>query len=165
MINSNLTFIFRYYIASIYSLDLYVLELVAKAMEYISYFFLFVDPYQGTLAGVLRGIEKQAAGAAINLIAFYLFGLPIAFVSVLIFNLKIFGAWLGLFVGEGIIMIGYLILIFRTNWVQASLKAQKIAISSSLSSVNLLNHSEIKINEEELSSNFSSSNFEDHQEN
>lgn len=54
LFNSNVTFFFRYYIAHIYSEDPVVIEKFAQTMPFVSYLFLLVDPFQGSLSGVLR---------------------------------------------------------------------------------------------------------------
>lgn len=52
--NSSLTFACRYLLAQIYTDDPEVVSDVANVMPLISFCFLFVDPFQGSLAGVLR---------------------------------------------------------------------------------------------------------------
>lgn len=139
LINSNVTYFFRYLIARIYTDDVDVIEKFATVIPFVSYVFLFVDPFQGSLGGVLRGLGKQGIAAGINLIAFYIFGLPFAFVSILVLHWGLFGAWLGLFIGEGVIMIGYITLILRTDWKAVSEQARSIATQGqTISSTNLL---------------------------
>jgi hypothetical protein len=41
--------------------------------------FCFFDAVQGVLGGILRGSGKQMVGAAVNFIAFYVVGLPLAY--------------------------------------------------------------------------------------
>lgn len=54
IIQSNTTYFLRYFIAKLYTTDPVVIENYATYVPFISYLFEFVDPFQGSLSGVLR---------------------------------------------------------------------------------------------------------------
>jgi MATE family multidrug resistance protein len=85
------------------------------------------DGMQGAAGGVLRGAGKQGLGALVNLISFYVFGLPIAYLLTVVAHWGLRGTWIGLGVAEFSIMVGYLIITARMNWQDVACKAQKRA--------------------------------------
>lgn len=80
-----------------------------------------------------RGAGKQGIAAGINLVSFYFVGIPAAFLSILYFKFGLIGAWIGLFLGEGGIMIGYIILICTLNWKKAADEAMDAATKDRMS--------------------------------
>jgi hypothetical protein len=60
-------------------------------------------------------------------VAFYVLGIPFAFVAVLVFHWGTNGTWLGLSLGQFCIGTGYIFVIIKTNWKHISELAQQNA--------------------------------------
>ncbi|KAL3681607.1 hypothetical protein R1sor_024563 [Riccia sorocarpa] len=75
-----------------------------------------LDGFQGVLTGVVRGCGRQSLGTHINLLAFYIFGIPCGLILGFSWHFGARGLWMGLIVGEALqcLLLGVLILI--TNW-------------------------------------------------
>ncbi len=61
--------------------------------------FVFLDGFQGVCSGILRGTGKQSIGATVNILAYYLIGLPMAWVMCFKLNFGINGLMIGLSFG------------------------------------------------------------------
>ncbi|KAG0592969.1 hypothetical protein KC19_1G294200 [Ceratodon purpureus] len=91
------------------------------------------------LTGVLRGIGWQRAGAVANLGAYYIVGLPVAFVSLFVFHTDSRGIWLGMGCGLVTQIITLLSIILCPNWDQLAQEAmlRSYSFSSKLSTPSL----------------------------
>ena len=65
-------------VTRIFTRDEVVEDMVASCLG-VMWVFVFFDGLQGVASGVLRGCGKQSIGAIINVIAFYLIGIPLAY--------------------------------------------------------------------------------------
>ena len=72
-----------------------VRKLAEGSLTFLS-IFCFFDAVQGVLGGILRGSGKQMVGAAANIIAFYVIGLPLAYHFCFHTSMGIPGLMLGL---------------------------------------------------------------------
>ena len=87
-----------------------------------------LDAMQCVSSGILRGAGKQHVGAVLNLIAFYIFGLPISYWACFHLELGVEGLLVGLVIGSGIQMAVMLIMvIFKPGYVYAELDVVKAA--------------------------------------
>jgi len=111
----------------LYSNDDQVVSLVSSMIPQLAFGFIIFDATQGAAGGVLRGAGKQMFGAIVNLLAFYVVGLPVAFTSILVLHWGLRGTWLGLGLAEFGIATGYSIVILKTDWVKSSTLARAIA--------------------------------------
>lgn len=82
-----------------------------------------MDATQGVLSGVARGCGWQAFGAAANLGAYYVVGLPAAVVFAFALDLKGRGLWMGLIMGVGTQAVSLGVMAFATNWQSQAEKA------------------------------------------
>nr|CAB3473053.1 unnamed protein product [Digitaria exilis] len=82
-----------------YSNEQEVVAYIARMLPVLGISF-FIDGLHGSLSGVLTGCGKQKIGAAVNLGAFYLAGLPMAVLLAFVLNLNGMGLWLGIVCGS-----------------------------------------------------------------
>lgn len=77
-----------------------------------------MDSIQGVLSGVARGCGWQALGAAANLGAYYVVGLPAAIVLAFVYNLKGRGLWFGMIMGIFTQTVTLFLMTCATDWQQ-----------------------------------------------
>lgn len=99
-----------------------VVEYVARSIPLLSIMHV-MDAMQGVLSGVARGCGWQAFGAAANLGAYYLVGLPAAIVFAFVYDLKGRGLWVGLIMGVTTQAFALAVMAFATNWQQQAEEA------------------------------------------
>ncbi len=68
------------------------------------------------LSGTLRGAGHQFRGAIINIIAYYVFGLPIGITLAIVVDMGVVGMWIGLTIAVYVQSVSSLILILCMNW-------------------------------------------------
>lgn len=71
-------YFFGIHFVDFFTADKGVRKLAEGSLTFLSVF-CFFDAVQGVLGGILRGSGKQLVGAAANIIAFYVIGLPLAY--------------------------------------------------------------------------------------
>ncbi|CAA0809783.1 MATE efflux family protein, partial [Striga hermonthica] len=74
------------------------------------------------LSGVAVGAGLQTKAAVINLVCFYLVGLPVGVVLGYVVHLQVVGIWIGLTLGVTTQSLVLAFLIWRTNWDEEVLK-------------------------------------------
>ncbi|KAF0697889.1 Aste57867_11472 [Aphanomyces stellatus] len=100
-------------------------------IEHASYAILFMVPMQffdglnGVSQGILRGIGRQHIGAAVNSIAYYMVGLPLAYLFGFTFMYDIEGVWFGMTTGSITATVIYFFMIRSTKWQQMADKARE----------------------------------------
>ncbi|KAG3018675.1 hypothetical protein JG687_00009741 [Phytophthora cactorum] len=105
----------RYYIPEIFINDAVSIELAGHAM-------LFLMPYQmgdavnAVMQGVLRGTGRLSLGAYINLVAYFVLGLPIGAYLAFGMEMGVEGMWLGLTVGIFFGCVVSFVKICETDW-------------------------------------------------
>ncbi|KDN44750.1 MATE efflux family protein [Tilletiaria anomala UBC 951] len=107
----------------LFSGDKEVVDLVADILPFVAAFQIF-DSICGVGGGILRGSGRQHLGAYINLVSYYLAGIP---VSILLLKLdwRLEGIWFGLTVGLVLGSIGTTWVIMRTDWHAEARKVQE----------------------------------------
>ncbi|TVU30915.1 hypothetical protein EJB05_22568, partial [Eragrostis curvula] len=91
-----------------------------------------LDGLHGVLTGVLTGCGKQKIGATVNLVAFYLAGIPIALLLGFVFHLNGVGLWLGIICGSLTKMIFFAVILWFIDWEKEARNAKDRVFSSSL---------------------------------
>ncbi|KAL6640348.1 hypothetical protein ACP70R_022197 [Stipagrostis hirtigluma subsp. patula] len=81
-----------------YSNEEEVARYVARMMPILAVSIVF-DGFQCVLSGVVRGCGRQKAGAFINLAAYYLAGVPAAFIFAFVCHIGGMGLWFGIMCG------------------------------------------------------------------
>ncbi|KAI9982559.1 hypothetical protein PInf_008524 [Phytophthora infestans] len=105
----------RYYIPEIFINDAVSIELAGHAM-------LFLMPYQmcdavnAVMQGVLRGTGRLSLGAYINLVAYFVLGLPIGAYLAFGMDMGVEGMWLGLTGGIFFGCVVSFVKICETDW-------------------------------------------------
>lgn len=92
-----------------------IIDYVAVCLPLLAIMHL-MDSIQGVLSGVARGCGWQAFGAAANLLAYYMVGLPAAVVLGFFYHLKGPGLWWGLITGMATQTAVLVILTCMTDW-------------------------------------------------
>ncbi|KAG2650317.1 hypothetical protein PVAP13_1NG221219 [Panicum virgatum] len=114
-----------------YSSEEEVVRHTARMMPILAVSIVF-DGLQCVLSGVVRGCGRQKAGAFINLAAYYLAGIPSAFVFAFVWHLGGMGLWFGIMCGLVVQMLLLLSITLFTNWNKEASKAKDRVFSSAL---------------------------------
>ncbi|KAG0612798.1 hypothetical protein M758_6G052700 [Ceratodon purpureus] len=99
-----------------------VIDYVAQCTPLLAIMHL-MDSIQGVLSGVARGCGWQAFGAAANLGAYYIVGLPAAVVLGFVYDLKGRGLWIGMVLGIVTQASSLVLITCLTNWHQQAEQA------------------------------------------
>ncbi|KAK7386448.1 hypothetical protein VNO78_26678 [Psophocarpus tetragonolobus] len=86
---------------------------------------------QTTICGVLSGSARPALGANINLVSFYVVGLPVALFMGFLFDLGLFGLLLGLLSAQIVCAIVMVIVLARTDWQEQANRARELIVGIS----------------------------------
>jgi MATE family multidrug resistance protein len=116
-----LFYVFRDEVASWYSYDPHVVDLVAHLFIFMTSFNL-LDAFQTVLGGICKGLGLQKIAAVIVLIAYYIFAMPLGFVLAFYTDLSVYGLWIGLMVGGVLSVAALTIVLSRTSWKAITLE-------------------------------------------
>lgn len=105
--------VFRAILPQLYLEDAVVVALAATLLP-IAGAFQIADGVQVVGGGLMRGMGRPQAGAVVNLIGFYVVGLPSAWLLAFPMNLGIVGIWWGLAAGLGGVAIMLYVWVIRT---------------------------------------------------
>ncbi|KAF5208095.1 Detoxification-like protein [Thalictrum thalictroides] len=105
-----------------YSNEEEVVKYVATMVPILAASYL-LDGIQSVLSGTVRGCGRQKIGAAINLGAYYLIGIPSAIVFAFVFHIGGKGLWLGIMCGLFVQAFVLFIITIRTDWNEQAKKA------------------------------------------
>ncbi|KAK0645114.1 putative transporter C4B3.13 [Lasiodiplodia hormozganensis] len=114
----------RNYIPQLFTNDEDVIEVVASILPLCAAFQLF-DALAACCGGILRGIGRQEVGGYVNLISYYLIGLPISFGTGFGLGWGLYGLWAGPALALGIVAFVEWVFIYKTSWEAAVEDAQK----------------------------------------
>ncbi|XP_047074014.1 protein DETOXIFICATION 16-like [Lolium rigidum] len=92
----------------------------------------FFDGIQSVLSGVARGCGWQKIGACINLGAFYLVGLPAAYLLAFVLRVGGMGLWAGIICGSTVQVLLLLAITLRTDWQKEATKAKNRVFYSAM---------------------------------
>ncbi|CAN6216947.1 unnamed protein product [Urochloa humidicola] len=107
-----------------------VVTYVAKMMLVIAVSNFF-DGIQCVLSGVARGCGWQKIGACINLGAYYIVGIPSAYLIAFVLHVGGMGLWLGIICGLSVQVFLLMMVTLCTNWDNEATKAKERVYSSS----------------------------------
>ncbi|KAK8455434.1 hypothetical protein SEVIR_4G167500v4 [Setaria viridis] len=107
-----------------------VVRYVAKMMLVITVSNFF-DGIQCVLSGVARGCGWQKIGACINLGAYYIAGIPSAYLIAFVLRVGGMGLWLGIICGLLVQVLLLMIVTLCTNWDDEATKAKNRVYNSS----------------------------------
>ncbi|XP_050236910.1 protein DETOXIFICATION 41 isoform X2 [Mercurialis annua] len=112
---SAIVLIFRVGLTRLFTTDSVVIEAVSNLTPLLA-ISIFLNGVQPILSGVAIGSGWQAIVAYVNVITYYIIGLPIGCVLAFKTNLGVAGIWWGIIIGV-VFQTGALIIITaRTNW-------------------------------------------------
>jgi MATE family multidrug resistance protein len=106
--------VFRETLPLFYIGDASVVSLAAILLPIAGAFQIF-DGLQVVGGGLMRGMGRPQAGAIVNLIGFYVIGLPLAWLLAFPTGLGIIGIWWGLAAGLGCVALMLCIWVVRTS--------------------------------------------------
>ncbi|XP_058753757.1 protein DETOXIFICATION 12-like [Vicia villosa] len=86
---------------------------------------IFTDSLQGVLSGAAKGSGWQRVGAYVNLVAFYLLGIPVGVVLGFVVHFKAKGLWMGIVCGSIVQTIFLSIINARTDWKKQAIMARE----------------------------------------
>ncbi|XP_027193325.1 protein DETOXIFICATION 16-like isoform X2 [Cicer arietinum] len=105
-----------------YTSEIEVVKQIAKMMP-ILVVSNFLDGPQCVLSGTARGCGWQKIGAYVNLVSYYLVGIPAGIVMTFVFHIGVKGLWLGMICALTVQVFSLIIIIIRTNWEKEAQKA------------------------------------------
>ncbi|KAF0921069.1 hypothetical protein E2562_038443 [Oryza meyeriana var. granulata] len=117
------TFLLRNIWGYMHSNEQEVVTYIARMLPILGISF-FIDGLHSSLSGVLTGCGKQKIGAAVNLGAFYLVGIPMTALLAFSLHLNGMGLWLGIVYGS---IIKLLVLVFVScciDWEKEAIVAK-----------------------------------------
>ncbi|KAG8091494.1 hypothetical protein GUJ93_ZPchr0012g21508 [Zizania palustris] len=124
-------FMLRNFWGYMYSNEQEVVTYIARMLPVLAISF-FIDGLHSSLSGVLTGCGKQKIGAAVNLGAFYVVGIPMAVLLAFSLHLNGMGLWLGIVCGSIIKLLMLVFISCRIDWDEEAVKAKERVFSSSL---------------------------------
>ncbi|XP_078293787.1 multidrug and toxin extrusion protein 2-like [Panthera onca] len=110
----------------IFTNDEQVIALVNKVLPIYTVFQLF-EAICCVYSGVLRGSGKQAFGAVVNTVMYYVIGLPLGIVLTFVVRMGIMGLWLGMLACGLLGAAAFAVYTARMDWKLAAEEAQKHA--------------------------------------
>ncbi|OSS44943.1 hypothetical protein B5807_09322 [Epicoccum nigrum] len=116
--NLLLLSVFRHQIASLFTPDQDVIDLVARLLPICATFQVF-DALAANCNGILRGLGRQEIGGYVGLFAYYLVGMPISFGTGFGLGWGLYGLWVGPAVALGVVAAIESVFIYRTSWERA----------------------------------------------
>ncbi|KAL6839348.1 hypothetical protein ACP4OV_030845 [Aristida adscensionis] len=113
-----------------YSSEQEVVAYIARMVPVLGISFL-IDGLHASLSGVLTGCGKQKIGAAVNLGAFYLAGIPMAVLLAFVLHLNGMGLWLGIVCGSLSKLLLLAVIAWFIDWQKEADKAKDRVFGSS----------------------------------
>lgn len=101
-----------------------VIALVSQVLPVYSVFHVF-EAVCCVYGGVLRGTGKQAFGAAVNAITYYIIGLPLGILLTFLVRMRIMGLWLGMLACVFLATAAFVAYTARLDWKLAAEEAKK----------------------------------------
>lgn len=73
----------------------------------------------------IRGCGLQKLGLGINLVGYYILGVPVGILLTFYWTFGLFGIWIGLAVGLFFVSTTQVIIMFQMNWKEQAQNAKK----------------------------------------
>ncbi|XP_071694984.1 protein DETOXIFICATION 10-like [Rutidosis leptorrhynchoides] len=121
---SRTLFSFAHFFGNDHTNRTQVVSYVVSMTPFISISFI-TDSLDAATAGIARGGGWQHIGAYVNLVAFNLFGIPLAFVLGLPLHLKAKGLWIGIMIGSVIQATHMSLITGLTDWRKQAMKVEE----------------------------------------
>ncbi|KAJ4713020.1 Protein DETOXIFICATION [Melia azedarach] len=117
--------------ASMFTQDAEIIALTSMVLPIIGLCELGNCP-QTTGCGVLRGTARPKMAANINLLCFYLVGMPVAVWLSFYAGFDFKGLWLGLLAAQGSCVLTMLFILSRTDWDHQAQRAEELTANSAI---------------------------------
>ncbi|KAF0699262.1 Aste57867_10162 [Aphanomyces stellatus] len=108
-------FLFRHVIPTFFVGDPLTIQHVASAMAFMIPLGIF-DGLNGICEGIFKGMGRQTVAAVINILSYYAFGLPMAYVVGFVWKYDLEGVWLGFSMGTTLCFCVFSGMIHTTDW-------------------------------------------------
>ncbi|KAJ5587468.1 uncharacterized protein N7459_003233 [Penicillium hispanicum] len=112
----------RHHFAKIFNDDAHVVKLTSEIMPFVA-LFQIADGMNGSCGGVLRGMGRQHLGAAVNVVSYYCFALPLGIYLAFQGGFGLRGLWIGQCVALYCAGILEWILVACSHWEEEVRKA------------------------------------------
>nr|XP_054112993.1 multidrug and toxin extrusion protein 2 [Callithrix jacchus] len=124
LVLGTLISILKNQLGHIFTNDEDVIALVGQILPVYSVFHVF-EALCCVYGGVLRGTGKQAFGAAVNAITYYVIGLPLGILLTFVVRMRIMGLWLGMLACVSLATAAFVVYTARLDWKLAAEEAKK----------------------------------------
>lgn len=114
-LTGSILFTFRTSLPKLYSEDPVVIKLAAKVLI-VGALYQVNDCLNCLASGVLRGQGRQKIGGYLNLFAYYVIALPVAFFCSFKLEMELLGLWIGMMVALFILSITELYFVIFSDW-------------------------------------------------
>lgn len=116
LVNGLILFSFKSHIASIFTSDESVKNIVTGLFNpYVAVIQVF-DGLACVASGILRAEGKQKIGGYINFLAYYAFAIPLALILNRYLDLRLLGLWLGIGGGMVLIAVSEILVVINSDW-------------------------------------------------
>ena len=78
--------------------------------------FIIFDTTQYIASAVIRAAGQQRFGAALTFVAYFFLGIPLAYILVYHYGLRLTGIWMGPIVACAFNTVAYVVIFLRTDW-------------------------------------------------
>lgn len=123
-------YFFRNVLGYVYSNEKQIVEYVATSVPMLCVC-IITDSLQMVLSGVAKGSGIQDMGAYVNLVSFYLVGIPVAVILGFVCHMKAKGLWFGILIGSILQFILLSALTFTINWEKQVIRARQRVVTKS----------------------------------
>ena len=122
--NMTLLFSLQEYMPHLFTADPEVIQVISDTLPLVATFQLF-DALATTCNGVLRGLGRQSTGGYVQLICYYLIGMPISFSAGFGLHLGLYGLWTGVAVALALVGLIEGLYICKLDWIRCVEEAQR----------------------------------------
>ena len=120
-------------VALIFTADPDVVDLVAKVLPIVALYIAFDAVGPGALCNILRGCALLKVPLYVNVVAFYVVGIPSGLFMTFVMDLGLTGLWSGLLAGMLFMDVGLLLYLRSVDWEECAALAQTTASEDSAS--------------------------------
>lgn len=120
-VNAILLLVFRHDFGTMFSNDPAVIQMIQSSI-WVTSLVAVGDGIQGAASGVLRGCGMPGMAAKVNLVSYWVLGLPLG-VLITYKTLDVAGLWSGLALAVTISASAMTVIILRTDWEECAREA------------------------------------------
>lgn len=124
LLNMAVLLSFRQELCTLFTSDMELIE-KSKSLLLVVALYQFPDAVNAVEQGVYQASGRQALGAKLNFIAYYIIGLPLAYLLAIPFGAGVGGLWFGMTIGLCFIASINTFVILRSDWRTLSMDARK----------------------------------------